>query len=61
MTTIYLLDALFVLLGGMAALFAFGVLTSRYAHTFKMMFYLFMALFLVALFVGYLSPAREIG
>jgi uncharacterized membrane protein YtjA (UPF0391 family) len=59
MNTIYLLDALFLLLAGMAALFAFGVATSRFTGAYKAIFFLFMALFLFTLLLGYVSQPRE--
>jgi uncharacterized membrane protein YtjA (UPF0391 family) len=59
MSTIYLLDALFLLIAGMAALFAFGVTTSRFTGTFKVIFVLFFALFLFTLLLGYLPQTKE--
>lgn len=59
MSTIYLLDALFLLVAGMAALFAFGVAASRFTAAFKVIFLLFVGLFLFTLFVGYLAQPSE--
>ena len=60
MNTIYLLDALFLLIAGVAAIFAFGVTTSRFTGTFKIIFFLFFALFVFTLLLGYLPQTREI-
>jgi uncharacterized membrane protein YtjA (UPF0391 family) len=60
MNTIYLLDALFLLIAGVAAIFAFGVTTSRFTGTFKIIFVLFFALFVFTLLLGYLPQTREI-
>lgn len=57
--TIYLLDALFLLVAGMAAIFAFGLSTSRFAGTFKLIFFLFLGLFLFTLVLGYLPQAKH--
>jgi uncharacterized membrane protein YtjA (UPF0391 family) len=59
MSTIYLLDALFLLVAGMAALFAFGVITSRFTGTFKLIFFLFFGLFVFTLVLGYLPETKE--
>ncbi|ALA59131.1 hypothetical protein [Nitrospira moscoviensis] len=60
MNKIYLLDALFLLIAGVAAIFAFGVTTSRFTGTFKIIFVLFFALFVFTLLLGYLPQTREI-
>lgn len=54
MSTIYLLDALFLLLAGAAAVFAFGVTTSRFSGVLKTIFFLCLALLLFTLVLGYL-------
>jgi uncharacterized membrane protein YtjA (UPF0391 family) len=61
MNTIYLLDALFLLIAGVAAVFAFGVTTSRATGTFKLIFFLFVALFVFTLLLGYLPQVGEIA
>lgn len=60
MNTIYLLDALFLLTAGAAALFAFGVTTSRFTGIFKLIFFLFLALFVFTLILGYLPQTRQL-
>jgi uncharacterized membrane protein YtjA (UPF0391 family) len=60
MSTIYLLDALFLLIAGMAALFAFGVVTSRFTGTFKVIFFIFFGLFVFTLLIGYLPQTKEV-
>ncbi len=60
MATIYLLDAVFLLIAGMAAIFAFGVSTSRFTGTFKVIFFVFVALLLFTLAVGYLPQTRQL-
>lgn len=51
--TVYLLDALFLLIAGMAAIFAFTLTTSRLRGTFKLVFFVFIALFLFTLLFGF--------
>lgn len=55
MNTIYLLDALFLLLAGVAALFAFGTSGARGTRTWVLLVALFCFLFLVTLLIGFLS------
>lgn len=59
MSTIYLLDALFLLVAGMAALFAFGVVTSRFTGTFKLIFFLFLGLFVFTLLLGVSAASKR--
>lgn len=55
MNAIYLLDALFLLLAGVAAIFAFGTGTVRATRTWALLVALFCLLFLVTLLVGFLT------
>lgn len=61
MTTIYLLDALFILVMGMTALFAFGLTTSRHTHMFKIIFLVSLLSFLFTLLIGYLQAPDEVA
>ena len=57
MSTIYLLDALCILLLGMTALFAFGLSGSRRKPLFKAIFFVSLALALFTLWFGHwLAP-----
>jgi len=60
LNTIYLLDALFLMVAGTAAIFAFGVTTSRFTGASKMIFFLFFTLFLFTLVLGYLPQTRPV-
>lgn len=60
MSTIVLLDLLFFLIAAVAGVLAFGVATSRFTETFKMIFFLFVGLFLLTLLAGYLPKARQL-
>ena len=53
MNTIYLLDALFILVLGMTALFGFGMVASRHSKSFKIIFFVSFALFLLTLWMGH--------
>jgi hypothetical protein len=57
MSTIYLLDALCILVLGMTALFAFGLSRFRQRTAFKAIFFLSLALLVFTLWFGHwLSP-----
>ncbi len=56
MNTIYLLDALFLLLAGVAAIFAFGTAGWRGSKTWPLLMALFCFLFLMTLLIGFLTP-----
>ena len=61
MTTIYLLDALCILLVGMTALFAFGLSRYRQRTAFKAIFFLSLALMLFTLWFGHwLGPQDQL-
>lgn len=60
MNVVYLLDALFLLIAGTAAIFVFVLTTSRFRGVFKFVFVLFMALFIFTLVLGYLSQHRYV-
>lgn len=42
------------------AIFAFGIATSRFTRTFKIIFYVFLILLLITLVAGYLPQARRL-
>ncbi len=60
MDSIFLLDFLFLLIAAVAGVLAFGVATSRFTEAFKMIFFLFIGLFLLTLLAGYLPQVRQL-
>lgn len=61
LSTLFLLDVLFLLIAGVAAAFAFGVATSRFTGTFKVLFFLFFGLFIFTHLYGYLPQTKEMA
>jgi hypothetical protein len=60
MSTVYLLDALCILVVGMTALFAFGLSGFRQRTAFKVIFFLSLALLLFTLWFGHwLGPQGQ--
>ncbi|HSA85866.1 MAG TPA: hypothetical protein VLE46_06775 [Nitrospira sp.] len=61
MSTLFLLDILFLLIADVAAVFAFGIATSRFTGTFKVLFFLFFGFFIFTLLYGYLPQTKEMA
>jgi hypothetical protein len=59
MSTIYLLDALFILILGMTALFAFSMSACRTRTALQAIFFISLALFLFTLYLGHWVTPQE--